>query len=54
MARGIDEGEHGNRKVHRERFLDPDEAMTSPLQLSTLRTPDYIRDTRALLEQERL
>lgn len=32
---------------------DPDEAMTGPEKARKLTTPDYLRDVRALLEQER-
>lgn len=64
MARGQRSEHDPNRSGTRESFLarmvgyrhtgmDPDEAAIAPERRATLRTPDIIRDSRSLLEQER-
>lgn len=34
--------------------MDPDEAFTGPINHGRFITPDYIKDSRSLLEQDRL
>jgi hypothetical protein len=60
MARGQRTEHDPKRKVTRDLLgylrpgMDPDEAAIAPKRPQRLVTPDYIRDTRALLEHERM
>ena len=58
MAKGqrseFDPRRSGSRDAYEARMqTDHDEAMTGPLKHRFV-TPDYVKDSRALLEQERL